>query len=263
MIRTFVDGIGLLGPGLAGWEAAEPVLGGRARYAPADMPRPTTDLLPPAERRRCGETARLALSVGMAALRSSATMPENLATVFTSSSGNGEVVHQICESLAAPEREVSPTRFHNSVHNAPAGYWSIATGARPPSTSLCAYHGSFAAGLLEAALQAHCERRRVLLIAYELPHPFPLSAVSPVTAPFGAAMLVAPTATATSLGALTLEVIAAQEESPMPDVALERLRAGNSAARALPVLAAIARRGRSRVSVPYLPEHSVVVEVAA
>ena len=31
-------------------------------------------------------------------------------------------VHAICESLATPERQVSPTRFHNSVHNAAAGW---------------------------------------------------------------------------------------------------------------------------------------------
>ena len=40
---------------------------------------------------------------------------------------NGQVIHEICEALATDEREVSPTRFHNSVHNASAGYWGIAT----------------------------------------------------------------------------------------------------------------------------------------
>ena len=49
------------------------------------------------------------------------------------------------------ERELSPTRFHNSVHNAPAGYWSIATQSREPSTSLCRDDESFQAALLEAA----------------------------------------------------------------------------------------------------------------
>ena len=75
----------------------------------------------------------------------------------------GDITHQICEALARPEREVSPTSFHNSVHNAPAGYWSIATGSRLASTSICAYDVSFAAGLLEAAAYATVEHQPVML----------------------------------------------------------------------------------------------------
>ncbi len=41
-----------------------------------------------------------------------------------------------------------PTQFHNSVHNAVAGYWSIATKSTQPMTCLAAHDHSFAAGLL-------------------------------------------------------------------------------------------------------------------
>ena len=57
------------------------------------------------------------------------------AVVFASGDADGENLHHILESLATPEHEVSPTRFHNSVHNAAAGYWNIATGARTPAHS--------------------------------------------------------------------------------------------------------------------------------
>lgn len=261
MIAVAVDGIGLLGPGLPGWAGSRAVLAGEARYAPTDMPRPVADLLPPAERRRCGETARLALAVGVEALAPAGIAPADVASVFTSSSGNGEVVHQICESLATPERDVSPTRFHNSVHNAPAGYWSIATGARGPSTSLCAHESSFAAGLLEAAAQAATERARVLLVAYDLPHPFPLSAVAPVGAPFGVALLLSLRPTAATLATLALGLAPAAPESVLADAGLEALRRGNSAAQALPLLAALARPAPARLALRYL-DGTLSVEVS-
>ena len=84
---------------------------------------------------------------------------------------------------------MSPTQFHNSVHNAPGGYWSIALATRAPSTSLCAVEASFAAGLLEACAQAVAERRDVLLIAYDVPYPEPLASLWTVAEPFAVAMV--------------------------------------------------------------------------
>mgnify|MGYP002075717815 CR=1 FL=1 len=34
--------------------------------------------------------------------------------------------------FASDDRLISPTRFHNSVHNAPSGYWSIAARSTRP-----------------------------------------------------------------------------------------------------------------------------------
>jgi hypothetical protein len=261
-MRVCVDGVGVLGPGLEGWPAARGVLRGEARYAMTEMTLPSADLLPAAERRRCGRSVRLALHVGLEAARASGARVETLPTVFTSSSGDGEVTHHLCSALARPERDVSPTRFHNSVHNAPAGYWSIATESREPSTSLCAYHGSFAAGLLDAGLQAAAEARPVLLVAYDSPYPPPLDVVHPMIAPFAVAFVLAPAPNARSLGSLAVEIIGAAPETPLADEALERLRRGVAAARGLPLLAALARGEPSRVDLPYLPETSLAVEVA-
>jgi hypothetical protein len=261
-MRVFVDGVGVLGPGLDGWPGARAVLRGEARYAMTEMKPPTADLLPAAERRRCGRPVRLALHVGLEAVRLSGARIATLPTVFTSSSGDGEVTHHLCTALARPEHDVSPTRFHNSVHNAPAGYWSIATESREPSTSLCAFHGSFAAGLLEAGLQAAAEARYVLLVAYDSPYPPPLDVVHPMIAPFAAAFVLAPARGARSLGSLAIELAGAAPETPLADEALERLRRGVAAARSLPLLAALARGERSRAHLAYLPETSLAVEVA-
>jgi len=260
VIAACIDGIGVLGPGLAGWPEARAVLAGDAPHAAGDMPRPAIDLLPPAERRRCGDAARLVIAVGVQALASSGTRAADVPSVFTSSSGSGEVVHQICESLASPDHDVSPTRFHNSVHNAPAGYWSIATGARGPSTSLCAHESSFAAGLIEAAVHARAEATRVLLVAYDLPHPFPLSQVSPVSAPFAVALLPGPEPAPATLARVSIDIAPATEESTMADAGLEALRTGNTAARALPVLAAVAAGAVTSVAIGYL-DRTLVVEI--
>jgi hypothetical protein len=253
-----VDGIGLLAPA-ARMACARVVLCGEARYQAGGCHRAPTCC-----RRRSGarcDIVRLALHVGAEALAASGARAADLPTVFTSSSGNGEVLHQICETLAGPVRDVSPTRFHNSVHNAPAGYWSIATGSREASTSLCANQGSFAAGLLEAALQSAAERRRVLLVAYDAPNPAPLAAAIPIVAPCGIALLLGHEPSAVSLARLELGLAADGAVTPLADEGLERLRTGNSAGCALPLLAALAGRQAAQLLIEYLPGLCLAVTI--
>ena len=84
-------------------------------------------------------TVRLAIAAGTEALAQAGRDPAEMAMVFAASGGDGETIHEILAVLATEQREVSPTRFHNSVHNAPSGYWALATGSRAPSISLSAY----------------------------------------------------------------------------------------------------------------------------
>ena len=242
MKRMFVEGIGLAGPGLCGWLPSRGVLSGAAAYQPAATIVTGGDLLPPAERRRTPVPVKLALAVGHEALLNSGRAPEDVATVFSSSSGDGQTLHQICETLASAERAVSPTRFHNSVHNAAAGYWGIATRSHEASTSLSCYDASFAAGLLEVSVQIASSGGPVALIAYDEPYPEPLHAARPLAASFGAALVLSADAGANALA--VLEVLFSPEEArptPMPDPGLEAARIGIPAARSLPLLAAIAR----------------------
>jgi hypothetical protein len=242
LITVFVEGIGVNGPGLDGWDATRPVLAGLSRYEPAAVvPRPIT-LLPPAERRRAGTSVRLAIGVGIDALAEAGRDPATMAMVFTSSSGDGETVHEILCVLATDRREVSPTRFHNSVHNAPAGYWSVATGSREPSTSLCAFDASFTAGLLDAAVQVVVEHRPVTLVAYDAPYPEPLHGVRPIESVFAAALVLTPSPTDRAFAKLIIDPGRfGLSATRMFDAELERLRLGNPAARALPLLTALAR----------------------
>ena len=194
------------------------------------------------KRRRAGVPVKLALAAGQEALVNAARDAAATATVFASSSGDCDNVHYILETLATPERQISPTRFHNSVHNAAAGYWSIAMRARVPSTSLCCFDASFTAGLLKAVIQVGVDDVPVALIAYDHPYPAPLDAVRPVCASFGMALVLAPRPTARAFAVLDVEFVArAAEPTRMPGAGLEAVRTGVPAGRALPLLAALAR----------------------
>jgi len=262
-MQVFVESVGLLGPGLAGWLASRPVLAGEAPYVPGQVLLPPTDALPAVERRRTGLPVRLALNTGLDALGRSVRPPDTVATVFTSSGADGLVNHQICESLAGAERDVSPTRFHNSVHNAPAGYWSIALRSPAPSTSLSCFDWSFVAGLLEACAYCITEAQPVLLISYDLPYPEPLHAVRPITGTLGAALLLAPEATSDSFACIDIQTEpSARAPTRMDDPALEALRIGNPTGRALPVLRALTGPATGTLVVDYLNGGSVTVAVS-
>jgi hypothetical protein len=79
----------------------------------------------------------------------------------------------LCEQSAG-ESSGSPTRFHNSVHNAAAGYWGIATKSMAPCQVLCGFDASFGAGLMDALAQVALKRQSTLLIAYDSEYPEPL-----------------------------------------------------------------------------------------
>jgi hypothetical protein len=160
----------------------------------------------------------------------------------------------------SPDPELSPTAFHNSVHNAPSGYWSIATGCRAPSTSLCCHDASFAAGLLEAAVQATVGDRAVALIAYDVRYPEPLNSARPIGANFGAGLVLSPRPTAASFARIRLELGSGSgAASAMASAGLEELRRGTPAARCLPILAALARNAKETVILEYVPGLEIAV----
>jgi len=259
--RVFIEGVGVLGPGLSGWQQAREVLARREPYHYAPTAVRASELLPAAERRRAGVPVNLALAVGREALLDAGRDPATTVAVFTSSSGDGEILHRMCEALATPEREVSPTSFLNSVHNVAGGYWSIATKCRESSTSLCAHDASFAAGLLETAAQASVEERAVALIAYDQPYLQPLHGARSVHDKFAVALLITPDA-GHARGMLEVRFVPRPgSETRMRDPRLETLRASNPAARSLPLLAALAGGESGEIVLPYLEDSHLSIRV--
>ncbi|MBE2294256.1 MAG: beta-ketoacyl synthase chain length factor [Phycisphaerales bacterium] len=261
MSHLYVEGIGLMAPGLASWADGRAVLAGERSYVAAAMPPLTATLLPTNERRRTTATVKLALQVAQEAILNAEIDPRTVATVLASSGGDSEVVDRICTALTQSGRPVSPTHFHHSVHNTPAGYWAIATQCTAPSLSLSAYDDSFAAGLLEAAALAWTEQTRVLLVAYDLPLPFPLSEHRTLAAPFAVALVLNPATTERRLATLRLKRSDDSSVSGLDDAQLEALRLGNPSARSLPLLRAIARSTATRLSLPTNAAGALALEV--
>ena len=163
--------------------------------------------------------------------------------MFATSNGDAGVIHTILETLVSAEPLVSPTQFHNSVHNAAAGYWTIGTRSRAPATCLGCHDASFAAALLKAMSELYVERTPVLLCVYDAPLPPPLDACRPTSAAFAAAFVLEPEETAGSLARLTAhyepQPCSHDQEAPrLP--ALRPLAQGNPAARSLRLLEALA-----------------------
>ncbi len=252
MITCAVLGIGVYGPGLVDWPAARDVLSGAMPYVRADNAAPPSGLLPAAERRRATPSTRIALTAAQQALSHAGLDPSAVQAVFGSSSGNPDIIHGICAMLAAGDYQISPTKFHNSVHNAASGYYSIAVASHRAVTSLCALDGTATAALLEAAVQAIAEQSPVLMVCYDLPYPFPLSEVRPTIDSWALALVLAPPGAASAVGHLGLTDVADSAEGEPADTALaepalESVRIGNPTARMLPLFAALARPQRSEV----------------
>jgi hypothetical protein len=259
-MKLYLEGLGLCAGGLPNWPEGREVLAGRSPYRESEIVMAASTLLPPAERRRTTDTVKLAMTVGAEAVAHAGLRAENVPSVFASSGGDGKTITAILEVLASPQREVSPTRFHNSVHNAPAGYWSIATQCREASTSICAYDFSFAAGLLEAATRALAEQCPVLLVAYDVPYPPALDACRKIAAPLGAALVLSPYRTANSLADLSIELRRNPgPETMLTDPAIEALRASVPAARALTLLTALARGGKQDVIIAHVANNGLAI----
>jgi hypothetical protein len=258
-IEAYVAGIGVLGPGLDGWPGSRGVLSGERPYEPVPTVLPVPTLLSATERRRTGRVIRLALAIATEAVAHAGVEAAPLRSVFTSSTGDGQNCHELCEALAEPAPEISPTRFANSVHNAAAGYWSIATSAMQPSTVLCAFDASFCAGLLEALVQVAVDEEPILLVSYDADYPPPMSAKRPVPDAFGTALVLTPRRGPGSLA--RLEGKLCNESFDRLAGPLEALRGSNPAARSLPLLRHLAIGRRARTVIEYLDGSSLAVDV--
>ena len=261
-MRVSIRGIGLLSAGLEGWSSGREVLRGGQPFSPTSLPDPTADLLPANERRRSSDCVRWAVQVAHEAIVQSELDPRDVATVFASSGGEMGVLDTLCRALATTERIVSPTLFHQSVHNTAAGYWGIATKCQQSSTALSCYDDSSAVGLLEAVTYATLEECPVLFVAYDLPAPEPLHGARPIATAFAAALVL------TAFGeppdpTMSLRLLSAEKRdvTTMSDQDLERLRLDNPAARVLPLLRAVALKGRHTIMMDVLDDQRLAVEV--
>lgn len=260
---AFIDGVAFWAPSLPGWDAARAALRNEAAAVPpAPARRPAPELLPPAERRRAPDTVALALEVASRAVAASGRAPADLASVFTSAHGDLAVTDQVCATLARTPLALSPTRFHNSVHNAASGYWGIATGCLQASTALSAFEASFAAGLLEALVQVAAERRPVLLVGYDIEATGPLASTNDSRGLLAVALVIAPDRSDRSLHRLAWQLVA-EPAAPVPlHSSAARDLAANAMHDALPLFEALAGDGDSDLLLPLAGRSALRLQVA-
>jgi len=148
----------------------------------AKAQRPPAALLHSRLRRRTSTLTRAAVTAMEEAAAQGGARIEAARFVLVSGYGEIQTTMEILEQIVAPEGLVSPTRFHNSVHNTATGYMSIASGNHRGSTALAAGPQGLEVGLLEvmAGLAVDtregedCEVRDAILVLCEerLPPPF-------------------------------------------------------------------------------------------
>lgn len=238
VLSAGIAGIGFWTRGLPSWAEARAYLAGGV--LPADAPaRPSPQLLAPNERRRAPETVAVALEVALAACIAAGRDPATLSSVFASTHGDLAITDYMCQTLVSDPHSLSPTRFHNSVHNAAAGYWTIGAGAMAPATAISAYDASFAQGLLEALAQLATGTEAVLLVGYDSASAGPLAQVSRSEGLLGGALLLVADPQP-GMPRLRASVQHAQDNPVENDGALARLAAGNAMLPMLPLFEALA-----------------------
>ena len=216
--------------------------------------RPQPSILPPNERRRAPDTVAVALEVAQAACLNAGRDPAQLPSVFASTYGDLAITDYMCGTLAKAPMTLSPTRFHNSVHNAAAGYWSIATGCRQPYCALGAGQYTFAAGLFAAALQACADQTDVLLVAYDIEARGPLARIAHSQGILGVALVLS----VAQAGASMRMQLAVTETAPAQ---ASQSGSANAMAASLPLIAALERKAEEVLSLPLGPDSSLEVRL--
>ena len=237
----YIEGIGFWASRLPGWEAARAILRGEAAAPATAQTRPAPALLPPAERRRAPDTVAVSLEVAARASEMAKRDPKLMASVFASTHGDLAISDALCDTLAKTPLLTSPTKFHNSVHNAAAGYWTIATGCLKPYTSVSGYTFTFGEGLLEAASQVLSAGSPVLYVAFDIEARGPVGTMQPSRGVFAGALVLSAEAGEHAIAKLAFDVSDSDRLTPTearaPNAALVE---GNAMSNGLPLFEALA-----------------------
>ena len=192
------------------------------------------NLIPVALRRRTSLTTRIAITAAHGACQQAKVDTTALPAVFASLGGEIQVTDALCRLLPKDET-LSPTQFHNSVHNTTAGYWGILNQCQAPVTAIAAVDDTFAMGLLEAWTQLQLNTGTILLVCYD--EEWPQYLAPPIGQTAFACALVLSTEKSDSLASITMPKIEALE-SDFDDRWFTLVDSAPAAA-AIPLLSAI------------------------
>lgn len=261
-----IEGFGVWARGLQGTE--EFIAAHNSGYnalTDAEFVNPKPAAIPPKERRRAGLMINLAVEVAHQACEHAGIDRSVVPSVFASAMGDTAITDYMCRKLAQPEKLLSPTKFHNSVHNAPSGYWTISAENRAPSSFVGGFRESFGAGLLEAASQSLSFETPVLLVAYDIANSAPFHDIVPVDETLGVALVVSASTSAGRTGLAHGSLAYKAVDSSDPEAAasapasdsLKLIAAGNPVGNSLALLELLAGLDPLRNTSPLAQEQSL------
>jgi len=255
-----IAGVGAWSTGFSSWEEFGSLLSGGV---PSEAVPLKPEVIPATERRRAPLPVKMAVEVMDQACRMAGLHPAEAATVFAGVYGDIQITDYMCRTLADTPHALSPTRFHNSVHNAATGYWAIATKAHGPADAISAYAYSPTMALLEAAVQAVEENTPVVMTVQELATAEPFRPFYDADVPISTALAICPRGfMASKLAAATLKLHREScEFPPLPDVG--GIDWGeNYAARILPLMAALDAGADTTIKLPASRHMALSIELS-
>lgn len=203
-------------------------------------------LIPVAMRRRTSMTTRMAISAATVACAQANVDSQTLTSVFASLGGEIQVTDALCRLLPDANELLSPTQFHNSVHNTTAGYWGILNKCQAASTAIAAADDTFAMGLIEvwAQLQQQGSSGERLLVCYD--ELWPQYLVPPIGKIAFACAFVFSTDAEQAIGSISLPQISEQAEQAFQSEWV-KLTESAPAAAVIPLLMALQTKTQGTV----------------
>ncbi|CAN5891042.1 hypothetical protein BH11PSE13_BH11PSE13_25770 [soil metagenome] len=253
----YIEGPAFWAPTLPGWDIARAAFRGEGAVTEPPAKRPAPMVLAPAERRRAPDTVALALEVAAASIAGSGRNAPDLPCVFVSAHGDLAINDYMCTVLATDPSVLSPTKFHNSVHNAAVGYWTIGTGCMAASNSISAFETSFAAGLLEAAAQCAADQTPVLLVGYDIPSVGALSSVTTSRGLLAVGMVIAPARSERTVASFDWSLTSGQAHPMAIRTEVSKTLTVNAMADALPLFELLALGEAGTLTLPLSPKLSL------
>jgi len=163
MKPAYLRGLGLWTPDYSSPEAW--CLG----EADPDASKPAAKLLEGALRRRASPLTRMSVEVFEQAMRTSSFDPAEIPTIWATAHGEHDTAIKLLKMMRRGEGKLSPTHFHNSVHNTPSGYASISAGNCSASTTLTGGPELVASSLLEAFCRLEAGAGEIVVVLADEP----------------------------------------------------------------------------------------------
>lgn len=267
-MRLRIAGIGAWGPGFSDWPSLSEWLRGGNEPAERVTARPAPECIPPRERRRAPLSVKLAVAVAEQACAMAQVTPEDAVCVFASGMGDMDITDYMCRTLASDQPLVSPTKFHNSVHNAPVGYWSISQGAKRSSNAVAGFLDTVPISLLEAATQCVTEQVPVLWASQDIASPEPFRMIADIPEACAFALLLLPESddadSSAKIAGTSISLALSESTPAWPVLQADTLKSfyeNNPTARLLPLLEAMAGARDRALSLPLSDSMSLVLTI--